>query len=33
MLNGNPKTFSIKVIDSNKTKTVVFDGDPLSVAL
>jgi alpha-glucosidase/alpha-D-xyloside xylohydrolase len=33
MVNANPKTFSIKAIDSNQTKTVVFNGDPLSVGL
>ena len=33
MLSAKPRTFSIKVIDSNETKTVVFNGDPMSVAL
>jgi alpha-glucosidase len=33
MLGANPRTFSIKVIDSNQTRTVVFHGDPMSVAL
>jgi alpha-glucosidase/alpha-D-xyloside xylohydrolase len=33
MLSVNPRTFLIKVFDSNETKTVVFNGDPLSVAM
>jgi alpha-glucosidase (family GH31 glycosyl hydrolase) len=33
MLSANPKTFSIKVIDSNQARMVTFKGDPLSVAL
>ena len=33
MLSANPRTFSIKVIDSNQARMVTFKGDPLSVAL
>ena len=33
MLRPKPMTLSIKVADSNRTRTVMFKGDPLSVAL
>lgn len=33
MQGANPRTLSVMAIDSNQTRTVVFHGDPLSVAL
>ena len=33
MLSANPIVLSIKAVDSNQTKVVIFKGDPLSVAL
>ncbi len=33
MLRTNHMTFSIKVVDSNQAKTVIFEGDPMSVTL
>jgi alpha-glucosidase len=33
MLRANPLTLAIKAADSNQSKTVMFSGDPLSVAL
>jgi hypothetical protein len=33
MLRANPMTIAIKMADSDRTRTVNFTGDPLSVTL